>query len=85
MKTTHFLKDNVTNATLLGVTFFAIIGCAIASNQAHAVNAPQMEMQTMAAITITAPRLTPMVKMDAIVVTASRHAKDAAPTMLAMR
>lgn len=76
MKTANFLKDNIANATLLGVTFFAIIGCVVASNQAHAVNAPQMEMQVMEAITVTAPRLTPLVKMDAIIVTASRQNND---------
>ena len=85
MKTASFLKDNITNATLLGVTFFALIGAALASNQAHAVYAPQLELQVMEAITVTAPRLTPLVKMDAIIVTASRHTQDAAPTMLAMR
>jgi hypothetical protein len=73
MKTATIRKDNIANAALLGLTFLAIVGCIGTSNQAHAVNTPALETQMMEAIIVTAPRITPLVKMEAIVVTASRQ------------
>jgi len=84
MKTafTTSLKDNVASATLLAATFVAIMGGIVTSNDARADKAaPQMETQRMETILITAPRLQQVVKMDTIVVTASRHV-DEAPNFL---
>ena len=68
-------KDNVAAATLLAATFIVIMGGIVTSNDAHAVKAaPQMEVQRMETILVTAPRVAQVVRMKTIVVTASRYA-----------
>ena len=75
-------KDNVAAATVLAATFFAIAGTIVTSNDAQAIKAvPQMEVQRMETIFITAPRLHQVARMETIVVTASR-VTDAAPKLL---
>ena len=69
-------KDNVAAATLMAVTFIAIIGSVLSSSDARAVKiAPQMEVQRMETILITAPRIEQIARMETIVVTASRETK----------
>ena len=69
-------KDNVAAATLMAVTFIAIIGSVLSSSDASAVKiAPQMEVQRMETILITAPRIEQIARMETIVVTASRETK----------
>ena len=69
-------KDNVAAATLMVVTFIAIIGSVFSSSDARAVKiAPQMEVQRMETIFITAPRIEQIARMETIVVTASRETK----------
>jgi hypothetical protein len=84
MKTafTTNLKDNVAAATLMAATLITIIGGLTTSFNAHAVKVvPQAEVQIMETILVTAPRLQQVVRMDTMVVTASRHA-DAIPTFM---
>ncbi len=70
------LKDNVAAAALMAVTFIAIAGSMITSSDARAVKvAPQMEIQRMETILITAPRIQQIARMETIVVTASRETK----------
>lgn len=76
-------KDNIAAAILLAATFIAIAGSIVTSNNAHADKAPQMEIQRMEAIIITAPRLPQVVRLETIVVTASRHTKEAAKILVA--
>lgn len=88
MKTafTTNLKDNVASAVLLAATFIAIAGSIITSNDAHAVKAaPQMEVQTMETILITAPRFEQVARIETIVVTASRHVEAAPAIMVASK
>ena len=50
-------KDNAAAATLLAATFIVIMGGIVTSNDAHAVKAaPQMEVQRMETIVVTASR-----------------------------
>ena len=79
------LKDNVASAILLSATFIAIVGSIVNSNNAHADKAAQMEMQTMETIVVTAPRNAQIVKMDAIIVTASRHVDPVANFLVAAK
>lgn len=79
------LKDNVASAILLAATFIAIVGSIVTSNNAHADKAAQMELQRMEPIVVTAPRNEQIVKMDAIIVTASRHAEPAANFLIAAK
>ncbi|MEQ1518883.1 MAG: hypothetical protein ABL931_20585 [Usitatibacteraceae bacterium] len=75
MKTTFNsnLKDNITSAALLAATFVAIVGGIVTSNAHAARPAAQMEVQKMETIVITAPRVEQIVKLDTILVTASRN------------
>ena len=76
------IKDNVAAATVLAVTFLAIAGSIATSNEAQAVRAtPQIEVQRMETILITAPRVKQVARMETIVVTASRYT-EAAPKFL---
>ena len=69
-------KDNVAAATLMAVTFIAIMAGVLTSSDARAVKvAPQMEVQKMETILITAPRIQQIARMETIVVTASRETK----------
>ncbi len=79
------LKDNVASAILLTATFVAIVGGIVTSNNAHADKAVQMETQIMETIVVTAPRIAQIVKMDAIIVTASRHADPVANFLVATK
>ncbi len=78
-------KDNVASAILLAATFIAIVGSIVTSNNAHADKAAQMELQTMETIVVTAPRNEQIVRMDVIVVTASRHADPVANFLVAAK
>ena len=78
MKTTFNtnLKDNVAAAALMTVTFIAIMAGVLTSSDARAVKvAPQMEVQRMETIVVTAPRIEQIARMETIVVTASRETK----------
>lgn len=79
------LKDNVASAILLAATFIAIVGSIVTSNNAHADKAAPMELQRMETILITAPRNEQIVRMDVIVVTASRHADPVANFLVAAK
>ena len=69
-------KDNVAAAALLAVTFIVIVGSVITSSDARAVKVvPQLEVQRMETILITAPRIEQIARMETIVVTASRETK----------
>ncbi len=70
------LKDNLAAAALMAVTFIAIVAGVLNSSDARAVKvAPQMEIQRMETILITAPRIEQIARMETIVVTASRETK----------
>ena len=93
MKTTFNanLKDNVAAATLLTATFLAIIGSIVTSSDANAskvvpqASTQQMEMQYMETIVVTAPRIEQVVRLETIVVTASRYVDDAPKFLVASR
>ena len=78
-------KDNVASAILLAATFIAIVATIATSNNAHADKAAQMELQHMETIVVTAPRNEQIVRMDAIIVTASRHADPVANFLVAAK
>ena len=79
------LKDNVASAILLAATFIAIVGGIVTSNNAHADKAAPMELQRMETILITAPRNEQIVRMDVIVVSASRHPDPVANFLVAAK
>ena len=87
MKTTFnaSMKDNVAAAALLAATFIAIVGSFVTSNDARADKTPQLPMQKMETILITAPRIKLVTRMETIFVTASRHTDDAAKFLLASK
>ena len=80
-----YLKDDVASAILMAATFVAIIASIVTSNNAHADKAVQMELQHMQTIVVTAPRNAQIARMDAIIVTASRHAGPDANFLLAAK
>ena len=69
-KTNH--KDNIATAIVLFSLFVGSIA-AVANSQTVSVNQAAIAPQQMETIVITAQRM-PVKKMDAIVVSASRHA-----------
>ena len=85
------LKDNVAAATLLAATFLAIMGSIVTSNDASANKVvPQavvqpMEMQYMETIVVTAPRIAQVVRLETIMVTASRYVDDFANIQVASK
>ena len=84
------LKDNVAAATVLTATFIAIMGSIVTSNDARADKAtqmpvPQMDVQRLETMIITAPRIRQVVRMEAMVVIASRHAEEAPPFLVASK
>ena len=84
------LKDNVAAATVLTATFIAIMGSIVTSNDARAdrtspVPVQQMEVQRLETMFITAPRIQQITMMEAMVVTASRHAEEAPKFLVASK
>ena len=76
------LKDNVAAAILMTTVFIAIMGSIVASNDARADKAaPQMNVQILETMLVTALRVEQVVRMETIVVTASRTV-EATPTFL---
>lgn len=77
-------KDNVAAATVLTVTFIAIMVSLFASNDARADKVvQQMEVQRLETMVITAPRIQQVVRLETVVVTASRHAEQATKFLVA--
>ena len=84
------LKDNVAAATVLIATFIAIMGSIVTSNNARAgkatqMPAPQMEVHRLKTMIITAPRIRQAVRMETMVVTASRRAEEAPKFLVAAK
>ena len=84
------LKDNVAAATVLTATFIAIMGSIVTSNDARADRAlpapvQKMEVQRLETMFITAPRIQQITIMEAMVVTASRHAEEAPKFLVASK
>ena len=84
------LKDNVAAATVLIATFISIMGSIVTSNDARAdkatqMSAPQMEIHRLATMIITAPRIRHVVRMETMVVTASRRAEEAPKFLVASK
>lgn len=74
MKTTFNTprKDSIGSAALLAASFVAIVGGMVSSSVGAATAAPSTPILRMEAIVVTAPRLQTVVVLDAIVVTATR-------------
>ena len=84
------IKDNVAAVTVLTVTFIAILGGIVTSNDARADKTSQatvqkMDVQLMETMFITAPRIQSIVVMETMLVTASRGTAETAKIMVASK
>ena len=84
------LKDNVAAATVLTAALIAIMGSIVTSNDARADRAlpapvQKMEVQRLATMLITAPRIQQITMLETMVVTASRDAEEAPKFLVASK